>query len=124
MGDQRSAMKGRAIQEREFNSLLLDSVDEALTDLLGTKFKDRFFTLLETERQISKKAIPDKLDSFTSVLSAVFGAKAAFVIGRAIAKRFYARLEIQFVERDSYTLLNYGSEAKSMISKKMTDLTD
>ena len=115
-------MKGRAIEEPEFNSLLLDSVDEALIDLLGAKFKDRFFTLLEAERQISKMAIPDRLDSFTSVLATVFGAKAAFVIGRAIAKRLYARLEIQFVEKDSYTLLNYGIEAKQIVSKKTEKL--
>lgn len=111
-------MKGRVIQESEFNSLLLDSVGEALTDVLGTKFTDRFFALLETELQISKPEIPNRLDNFTSVLSTVFGSRAALVMGRAIAKRFYTRLEIPFVEKDSYTLLNYGTEAKSIVSKK------
>jgi hypothetical protein len=111
-------MKGRVIQESEFNSLLLDSVEEALTDVLGTKFTDRFFTLLETELQISKTEIPNRLDKFTSVLSTVFGSRAALVIGRAIAKRFYTRLEIPFVKKDSYTILNYSTEAKFIMGNQ------
>jgi hypothetical protein len=111
-------MNGRVIQEREFNDLLLDSVDEAFTDVLGMKFTDRFFTLLEAELQITKTAIPNRLDRFTSVLPTVFGSRAALVIGRAIAKRLYARLEIQFVEKEGYTLLDYGIEAKSTMNKQ------
>ena len=117
-GDQRSTMKGRVIQASEFDSLLFDSVKEALTDVLGVKFTENFFTMLESELEMTKLAIPSKLDSFTSVLSTVFGHRAGLVIGRAIAKRFYARLEIPFVEKDSYTLLNYSSEAKFIMDQK------
>ena len=92
-------MKGRVIQESEFDSLLVDSVDEALTDVLGMQFTDKFFTLLETELQISKPEIPRRLDNFTSVLSTVFGSRAALVMGRAIGETVYTRLEIPLLRR-------------------------
>lgn len=105
-------MKVRVMQEREFDNLLFDSVTDALTDVLGAKFTENFFRLLEAGFKITKMEFPDRLDSFSSVLSTIFGSPGALVLGRAIAKRLYAKLELSFVEKAGYTLLNYAAEAK------------
>lgn len=110
--DRRRTMKARVMQESEFDGLVLDSVTERLTDMLGAKFTDNFIRLLEVKFHIPKRALPKSLDNFTSILSSIFGSASALVMGRAIAKRLYARLEMPFVEKAGYTLLNYATEAK------------
>ena len=56
--------------------------------------------------------LASRLDILTGVLESTFGPTGARTIGRAIAKRLYWKLGIQFPQRDEYKLQDYVEEAK------------
>jgi hypothetical protein len=105
-------MEAGVMQESEFNRTLLDSMDEALTEVLSAEVKERLYRYLEARSGIVRGMLPSRLDDLASVLSIIFGPKANLVLARAIAKRLYSKLGIRFIEKPDYTLLNYFRDAR------------
>ena len=100
------------MQESEFDRALLDSLDETLTEVLSAELKDAFYRHLEVTTCIVREGLPNRLDDLASVLSTIFGSTGSVVLERAIAKRLYSKLEIRFIEKPGYNLLNYFRDAK------------
>jgi hypothetical protein len=96
----------------EFDRFLLDSIDDALTDVLGRQFKEAVYEYIEHQFHIARSALPDRLDVLDSALSMALGGIASTVVGRAIAKRFYAKLGLQFIQKSNHSLLNYVTDAR------------
>jgi hypothetical protein len=92
--------------------VLREAVEEALMDILGEKVRDAFFAYLEASFHVPRADLTDHVEFFVKALSDVFGATASMVLGRAIAKRVYARLGLAFVPKNDYTLTDYLKEAK------------
>jgi len=103
-----SCLMEHSVPER----VLRESVEEALMDILGEKVRDAFFGYLEASFHVSRADFASHVEFFVKALSDVFGVTASMVLGRAIAKRIYARLEIPFVPKNGYTLTDYLKEAK------------
>jgi hypothetical protein len=97
---------GSHLNDRRPNALLLESIDQALTDLLGRRAKEAIYDHLERRCYMARDEIPGRLADFCGVLEANFG-KGGFTIERTIAKRFYARLDRPFIEYPGYTLPDY-----------------
>ena len=72
-----------AISE-EFDKLLFESIDEALTSL-GEPVKNTLYQHLQKDFNISKEEIPNKIQDFSNVLHKIFGFSAG-------------RLEIKFMK--------------------------
>jgi len=102
-------------QKSEFDQLLVHSVDRALEDVLGAGFREAFYKYLERDFQTTRTALPDRIDAFLSALSMCLGHTASLVMGRAIAKRLYEELGIQFIEKPGYSLLNYVTDAEHVL---------
>jgi hypothetical protein len=92
---------------RDFGRLLLDSVDEALTDLFGVGFREMFYRYLEAKFCIMKATFPSRVDDLAIALSTTFGPTGSLVLGRAIAKRLYSKVGTRFIEKPDWTLLEY-----------------
>jgi hypothetical protein len=56
----------------EFNQVLLDSIDEALTSL-GEKAKASMYFYLQSNFGLPKKNIPDRVNEFADALEKIFG---------------------------------------------------
>jgi hypothetical protein len=80
-----------------FDSLLLECINEILTDILSTRAREAVYDNLERTRFLSRNQIPKHLDAFFQLLEETFG-KASKTIGRAIAKKLYSKLGLEFVE--------------------------
>ena len=78
-------------QRQDFSVLLVESVSEVLTDLLGKRVMDAFYDHLERQYSISKDEIPQRLNDFLLILERTFG-KAGPVVERRVAKKLYAKL--------------------------------
>ena len=104
--------------ERGFDECLLDSIDEGLGIILGEKFKGSFYELIEQKYQMTRSSLPNRLDVLAHVLSAVLGNSGGAVMGGAIAKRFYSRLGLQFVQKPNHSLQNYVTDAKAVMPAK------
>jgi hypothetical protein len=108
----KSTVEAQLMRESEFDGFLLDSVDDALGDILGEQFKETFYGYVEQRFHIARTTLPERLDVFVSALSAALGNTASTVMGRAIAKRFYAKLGLRFAQKPNHSLLNYVTDAK------------
>lgn len=94
-----------------FDKLLIECVDTSLEDLLGTKVRATAYGVLERNYSIARNDIPKKPDEFGSCLDQIFGV-AGKVIARAIARRLYSQLGLEFVERPEYRFHDYIRIAK------------
>jgi hypothetical protein len=110
---------GGAESSGDLGGLLLESLDEAFADLMGTAVRESFYGYFEKRYGISRAAIPERLEEFVSILAESLGVVGAGRIGRAVAKRLYTKLGVKFTVREDYTLLDYFREAKSLRDPKM-----
>jgi hypothetical protein len=62
----------RRKRERQFNKILLESIDEAFSTL-GESAKSPIYFYLENKFEISKSDIPDRICDFSKALEQVFG---------------------------------------------------
>ena len=70
-------------QSEQFDSFLIESIDETLS-LLGEPVKNEFYLQLEVKFNIEKNDIPQRLEEFEDILHRVFGLGAS-------------RLEVKFL---------------------------
>lgn len=102
----------------EFNSLLVESVEEAMMSILGKTAARTLFLCLETYEGISRNEIPSRLGNLFSVLEECFGAKNGQTLGKAIIGKLYVRLALEFVEKPDQRLIEYVEEAMKELEKR------
>lgn len=95
----------------DYDDSLLNSIDEVFVELLGTRVKHAFYDSLERNQRISREELPQHLDKFQEALEAVLGT-GGDTVGRTIAKRLYAKLQLDFKPRSDYRLTDYVETAK------------
>jgi hypothetical protein len=105
-------------QPDSIERLLLESMDEALADLLGRRTREAVYDYLERNRLIARSEIPKRLDDLFKLLNETFG-KGATTIGKVIAKRLYAKLGWEFVELPAYALTDYVEAAKVRLEREL-----
>jgi hypothetical protein len=98
-----------------FSSLLLDSIDEVLVNLLGEHVKQTIYGCLERQG-LRKHQILENLPRFDAFLEDNFG-RAGAVIERQIAKRLYAQLGLDLFEVPHYALTDYVNVASQRLSR-------
>ena len=96
---------------REFNDVLVASIDETITDLLSRTVVDALYAHLQTNHSISRDEVPYRLDTLFTTLEKIFGAGSQ-TITRVIARKFCLKLGLEFTGNPSRTLLEYVDEAK------------
>ena len=96
---------------REFNDVLVESIDETITDLLSRAVVDALYAHLQSFHHISRDEIPHRLDTLLTTLEKIFGASSQ-IITKTIARRFYLKLGLEFTGNPSHTLLEYVDDAK------------
>jgi hypothetical protein len=101
---------------KEFNDVLVETIDETITDLLGRAVVDALYAHLETNHSMARDEVPYRLDTLFITLEKIFGASSN-TITKAIAKRFYAKLGLEFTDNPSRALLEYVDEAKMKLQE-------
>jgi hypothetical protein len=107
-------MKGRtrnseSVEDR-FSRALLEAVDEGLL-ILGSSVRDMVYYRLEKRCRLRREEIPERLEDFHRALEGLFSAGAK-VIEKLVATRLYARLGLNFVEHEEWTVVGYANDAK------------
>jgi hypothetical protein len=82
------------------DSLLLECIDEVLTGILGTRSRDAVYSNLERTRLVARNEVPKRLDVFFELLEVILG-KGSKIIERAITKKLYSKLGLEFKETSS-----------------------
>jgi hypothetical protein len=105
--------------DREFNDVLVESIDETIADLLSRAVVDALYAHLQAIYSISRDEVPCRLDTLFTTLEKIFGASSQ-VITKTIAKRFYLKLGLEFTGNPSRTLLEYVDEAKMKLQNSLS----
>jgi hypothetical protein len=97
--------------------LLVESMDEALTGLLGKRARQAIFEHLERNCLLPREEIPNRLADFFGLMDETFG-KGGKTIARVIAKRLYTKLGWEFVETPSYEFEDYIKVARDRLDRE------
>ncbi len=90
-----------------FDAALADSIDEAFGQILGLQAKAVLYEGFRRRHNLGREDFPNRLEEFDRALAQTFGSTSAAVLGKAIAKRFYAKLHVPFIEERGYSLQDY-----------------
>jgi hypothetical protein len=117
-----TAQKGDQVQAvalDKFKKELLKAINETIFSLLGQAALYSLSDNLKQHHSISPSEWPDHLDLLLGFLRSCLGSAAERTLGRAIAKRLYWKLGMEFADNPSYTLFDYLEKAKLKISEEM-----
>jgi hypothetical protein len=99
----------------DFDSILIESIDGTISSILGRRILESAYGFMAKDCGITKEHIPDRLDEFDDALVKMFGVGGT-TIGRAIARRLYAQLGLEFIPHYRKRLADYVEEAKGRLS--------
>ena len=107
-------------KSKEFDELLLNSIDEALTSL-GESAKQSIYFHIESKFSIPRKEIPEYLEEFQTGLEKIFGVGARF-IEILIMKNLYAKIGVPLKMDKNCELefIEYVTTAKRSYQKQPT----
>ncbi len=94
--------------------LLMESIDDSFTALLGQGAKNALYAYLVKRRALDREDIPERLDDFDECMQETFG-QAAVVIERNILARFYHKLGLNFSGRTDYAFSDFVDATKKSI---------
>jgi hypothetical protein len=104
----------------EFHVLLTDSIEEAITDLVGHGVMGALYFCLAEKYATTKDTLPYRLETLMSALRDNFG-ESADIMGKAVAKRFCQKLELQFVDVPGWDLIAYVEQAKVRLQREIEE---
>ena len=93
-------------QANEFDYLLLESTDQALSDLLGRRARDQIFDHLATQYRYGREEIPLKIGQFSEFLENLFSTSSP-TVARAIIRRLSDKLGYEFVPVPGFQFVDY-----------------
>ncbi len=87
-------------------TMLLESMDEGLEEVLGESAKESFFSYVKMKSNIEEDVIHMDLETFSKCLEDIFG-EAALLIETLIVKRFSEGARVQYVEKPAFSFKDY-----------------
>ena len=99
-----------------FNEVLVKSIDEALTELLGEKGRDHLYQHLAEHYDVTRDEIPYRLDSLHAAIEQTLGDKASRILDLEIAKYLSRQIKVPLPETRDYTLQTYLLKARKLIA--------
>ena len=98
-----------------FNELLVKSIDEAVTELLGERGRDTLFQHLAERYDVSRDEIPYRLDSLHAAIEQTLGDKASIILDLEIAKFLSREISVPLPDTRDYTLQTYLLKVKKLV---------
>jgi len=105
-------------QPNTLNDLILDSIDEALSDLLGIKGRDLIYDHIARHHSFGREDIPLHLEEFHTLLENTFSTGSR-TISRTIIRRLYDKLDWKFVVVPGYEFNDYLKAVRARIGLEL-----
>ena len=101
---------------RTFDGLLVESVDTALSDLLGERTRNLIYDYLAAHYGYGREEIPQKIDEFYSFLQNTFSSGGK-TVGRTIIRRLFDKLGYEYVNVPGFEFFDYLEAAKARVGR-------
>lgn len=102
---------------KDFNEILCICINETLGGILGLVARDAIYLNLLSKFSVTREELPTHLDNLLAILEENFGQAATRTISRAIARRLYSEVQVDFIDRPEFNLDSYVREVKSISLK-------
>jgi hypothetical protein len=102
--------------QKDFNDEVKLIIDNAIDLTYGQQALKAIYDSLLEHHGITSDEIPYRLDTLFKTIEDALGSKNTLTLSRVIAKRVYARMELQFSEIQGYTLQDYMEQAKKQLT--------
>jgi len=103
---------------KEFNDEVRLAIDSSVLTLVGEQVLKSVYAHIQKHYDVTADEVPYRLDTLFETLQKTFGVAGAKTVGRVIAKRFYSRMGLQFVNIPTFSLQDYLEEAKVLLLKE------
>ena len=100
------------------NDLILDSIDDALSGLLGVRGRDLIYDHIARNYSFGREDIPLHMDQFLALLEKTFSSGSR-TIGRTILRHLYDKLDWEFVIVSDYKFEDYLEAARAKIGLEL-----
>ena len=100
---------------KEFNDEVRFAINSSVFGLVGDQVLKALYAHLKEYHGIAAEEIPYRLNTLLATLEETFGVAGVKTIGRAIAKRFYFRMGLEFFDEPNYSLEDYLEHAKKLL---------
>jgi hypothetical protein len=107
----------RSRAEGDFNGILLRSIDSTLVTILGEHVAAAIHVCLIKRYATFTDDLTSHLDTFLEVLVDLLGVSSATAIGKVIAREFYSKLGLEFLDVPNHDLQDYVEEAGNQGSR-------
>jgi hypothetical protein len=98
----------------DFNDLIVDSVGETVTEVLGAKVTSAFWYHYQAFLGITREEMPYHLDTLFSSLKESFGVGGE-TLGRRIVQKLYAKVNVPLNYVIGRPLTDYVEELKQIL---------
>ena len=105
---------------KSLDDLLVVCIDEGLFDLVGSRAREAIYDYLERHHSLSRSEVPKHLNIFLDLLEETFG-RGSKVIGKAIIKRLYEKLEWKFESNPDFEFMDYLEAVRAKVARVLLD---
>lgn len=102
----------------DFNDLIVESVGETITEVLGARVTSAFWYHYQAFLGITREEMPDRLDTVFSSLKGTFGVGGE-TLGRRIVQKLYAKAGVPLNFVPDRPLTDYVEELKQLLAKDL-----
>jgi len=102
----------------DFNDLLVDSVDEAISEVLGNRVTAAFWYHYQAFLGITRDEMPYRLDTLFASLKGTFGVGGE-TLGRVIVKKLYAKASIPLDLKADRSFTEHVEELKRILAEDL-----
>ena len=102
----------------DFNDLLVDSVDEAISGVLGNRVTAAFWYHYQAFLGITRAEMPYRLDTLFASLKGTFGVGGE-TLGRVIVKKLYAKANVPLDLKVNRSFTEHVEELKRILAEDL-----
>ncbi len=100
--------------EERFDRALVESVEEAITDVLSKQVAESFVHYFHDHLGLSREDIPSHLKELSSTLHELFGVGGS-VLGRMIVRRLCVKLGLSLVQKQNSSFVECIEDVKKIL---------
>jgi len=106
------------LNAKTVDSLVGESIDQALDDLLGRRAKEAIYDYLERNYSLARDDISKNMEKFFRLTEETFG-RGSRTIARCIVKRLWEKLGWKFEDIIGFEFSDYLEAAKARIAREL-----
>jgi hypothetical protein len=99
-----------------FNELLIDSVEEAVTEVLGVKISSIVWRHYQAFLGITHEEMPDHLPKLFESIGTIFGTGYE-TVGEVVIRKLYAKANVPLKYSHNRPLVEYAEELRQILAK-------